>query len=66
MEALGGAAAVIATVQTAFSFYAADFQEPGDDILSLTNEIDSTFGQLRISVISLRRTIKPMLGAIKG
>lgn len=53
METLGGAAAVIAIVQTAFSLasalnsYASDVQEAGDDILSLAHEIDSTFGQLR-------------------
>lgn len=53
MEPLGGAAAVIAIVQTAFSLasalnnYASGVQEAGDDILSLASEIDSTFGQLR-------------------
>lgn len=53
METLGGAAAVIAIVQTAFSLasalntYASGVQEAGDDILSLASEIDSTFGQLR-------------------
>lgn len=53
METLGGAAAVIAIVQTAFSLasalntYASGVQEAGDDILSLASQIDSTFGQLR-------------------
>lgn len=53
METLGGAAAVIAIVQTAFSLasafdnYASGVQEAGDDILSLASEIDSTFGQVR-------------------
>lgn len=53
METLGGAAAVIAIVQTAFSLasalntYASGVQEAGEDILSLASEIDSTFRQLR-------------------